>query len=487
MKRPWVFLLLLLPAACVTNPVTGHRQFVLVSESQELQMGDEALPSIVYSYEHEYRDPELKRYLGTIVLRLHAVSHRANLPVDFRILDTSLPNAFAIPGHVFVTRGLLVLLQNEGQFAAVMGHEMGHVAARHSAVGSTRGMVAKLGLGLLGSALGEDLAGGAVLGFRLFSLHYGRSQEYQADKLGAYYAWRAGWDPQCAVEVQEILMKLGGSDPGLLSTLFSTHPPGKDRVKKLEKEIPTFGLSRRDIQGDGRFAARWNRRLASLRRNHQVYRKYYDPARKLLAAGKPGRALALLRKGMGLAPGLAPFHRLAGDALTALKRDGEAVRAYREAVRLDRKYVQPVFGLGRLAWRERSYSRAEGFFRECLAKFPEYTAAAYGLGLSLHRQGKWAEAVKPLLRAAKEGAGAPCLAVLGDCLDKLKRYDQALKVYKAVADYVKKKPKAASDPDIERALKRLPVLEKMVSKAKAKAEAKGKTSPGTPGPGKKKK
>ena len=462
MRRLFSLLLLLLPGACVTNPVTGHKQFVLVSESQELQMGEEALPSIVYSYEHEYQDPELKRYLGTIVLRLHAVSHRANLPVDFRILDTSVPNAFAIPGHVFVTRGLLVLLQNEGQFAAVMGHEMGHVAARHSAVGATTGMMARLGLGVFGSALGEDLAGGAVLGFKLFSLKYGRSQEYQADKLGAYYAWRGGWDPMCAVEVQEILMKLGGAEPGLLSTLFSTHPPGKDRIQKLKKEIPTFGLSKGDIQGDGRFAARWNRHLARLKKDHQAYRKYYDPARKLLAQGKPARALDLLQQGIRLAPRLAPFHKLAGDAFTALKQNSRAFRAYKEAVNLDPKYVQPVFGLGRIAWRERAYSRAEGFFRECLDKFPEYTAAAYGLGLSLHRQGKWAPAVAPLARAAEAGAGAPCLAVLGDCLDKLKRYDQALKLYRAVAEYAKKKPEAAKDPDVKRALNRLPALEKLV-------------------------
>ncbi len=461
----------LLPAACVTNPVTGHKQFVLVSEREELQMGDDALPSIVYSYEHEYQDPELKRYLGTIVLRLHAVSHRANLPVDFRVLDTSLPNAFAIPGHVFVTRGLLVLLHNEGQFAAVMGHEMGHVAARHSAVGATTNMVAGLGMGLLGSVLGEDLGGGAVLGFKLFSLHYGRSQEYQADKLGAYYAWRAGWDPRCAVEVQEILMKLGGSDPGLLSTLFSTHPPGKDRIRKLEKEIPTFGLTRAEIQGDGRFAARWNRRLAKLKRNHQIYRKYYDPARKLLAKGKTAQALSLLEQGIRLAPGLAPFHRLAGDALTSLRRNSQAAAAYREAVRLDHKYVQPVFGLGRLAFRERAYARAESFFRECLAKFPEYTSAAYGLGLSCHRQGKWKEAVKPLVQAAKGGAGAPCLAVLGDCMDKLGKYEQALKLYEAVAQYAKKKPKAAEDPDVKRALDRLPALKKLVSPAKKKKKS----------------
>ncbi len=466
-------LLCLLPAACVTNPVTGHKQFMLVSEAEELQMGNEALPSIVYSYEHEYQDPELKRYLGTIVLRLHAVSHRANLPVDFRVLDTSLPNAFAIPGHVFVTRGLLVLLQNEGQFAAVMGHEMGHVAARHSAVGATRSMVAGLGMGLLGEALGRDLAGGAVLGFKLFTLHYGRSQEYQADKLGAYYAWRAGWDPQCAVEVQEILLKLGGSEPGLLSTLFSTHPPGRGRIRKLRKEIPDFGLSKADIQGDGRFAARWNRHLASLRKNHQIYRKYYDPARKLLSQGKTNQALSLLEQGIRLAPGLAPFHKLAGDALTALKRNSQAASAYRAAVRLDPKYVQPVFGLGRLAFRERAYSRAEGFFRECLAKFPEYTAAAYGLGLSFHRQGKWKEAVQPLVQAAKGGAGAPCLAVLGDCMDKLGRYDQALKLYRAVAEYAKKKPDAAKDPDVKRALKRIPALEKLVPKPK-------KTPQGTP-------
>ena len=139
----------LLLTGCATNPVTGQKELMFVSESQEIEIGREFYPSALWGDiggGGEFRDEGLKTYLKDIVLNIHAVSHRPNLPVDFAIQNSSIPNAWAIPGHVVMTRGLLAGLNSEAEFVFVMGHEMGHVAARHSASQMTYGMLQQIGL-----------------------------------------------------------------------------------------------------------------------------------------------------------------------------------------------------------------------------------------------------------------------------------------------------------------------------------------------------
>ena len=121
-------------AGCATNPVTGQSELMLLSEEEELLMGKQAFSELAWQQGGPLRtDPATQAYIAGIVGKLHTVSHRSNLPVDFTLESASEPNAWAIPGHTAMNRGLLQYLENEAQFAFVMGHEMGHVAARHSA------------------------------------------------------------------------------------------------------------------------------------------------------------------------------------------------------------------------------------------------------------------------------------------------------------------------------------------------------------------
>ena len=134
---------------CAINPVTGQKELMLVSEGQEIEMGREFYPSALWGDiggGGEFKDTHAKAYLKEIVTKIHSVSHRPYLPSQFAIQNSSVPNAWAIPGYVVMTRGLLAGLENEAEFAYIMGHEMGHVSARHSAQQMSYGMLQQIGL-----------------------------------------------------------------------------------------------------------------------------------------------------------------------------------------------------------------------------------------------------------------------------------------------------------------------------------------------------
>ena len=154
--------------SCAVNPVTGKDELMLVSEEEEIKIGKSVYRDALWSAEGgggEYHEPQLKRYLEGVVMRLHKVSHRPNLPLTFTVQNSSVPNAWAIPGHVVMTRGLIEGLENEGEFAYVMGHEIGHVSAKHSARHMTQNMMLGLALGIAAVSIGDKEYGEAVLGW----------------------------------------------------------------------------------------------------------------------------------------------------------------------------------------------------------------------------------------------------------------------------------------------------------------------------------
>jgi predicted Zn-dependent protease len=157
-----------LAAGCATNPVTGSSEMMFLSEEEEIELGRKAYTQLAWQQGGPLRtDSATQSYLSGIVKELHQVSHRPNLPVDFTLESASEPNAWAIPGHTAMNRGLLQHLENEAQFAFVMGHEMGHVAARHSAARQSRATMGNAGLGILGVAsevLGLGAVGGLAVG-----------------------------------------------------------------------------------------------------------------------------------------------------------------------------------------------------------------------------------------------------------------------------------------------------------------------------------
>jgi predicted Zn-dependent protease len=231
---------LLLIAACTLNPATGQRQLTLMSEAQEIAMGKQAHPEVLAAY-GAYDDPQLQRYIQELGAKLAAGSERPQLDWTFTVLDDPVVNAMALPGgYIYVNRGILAQFNSEAELASVLGHEIGHVTARHSVEQISRSQLAQLGLGVAAIA-SEDFrpyAGLAGQGLGLLFLKFGRDDERQADQLGLRYMTGGGYDPAEMPKVFGTLDRLsqaqgGGGTPQWLST----HPDPGNRVADMTARI----------------------------------------------------------------------------------------------------------------------------------------------------------------------------------------------------------------------------------------------------------
>jgi predicted Zn-dependent protease len=230
----------ILLAACATNPVTGKSELALVSESQEIAMGKQGAADVAQSI-GLYRDDAVQAYVSRLGLTLAARTERPNLPWEYQVVDDPAVNAFALPGgFIFVTRGLLTHMTTEAELATVLGHESGHVAARHSVEQISRAQLAQLGLGV-GSILSSGIrkyssVAGAGLG--LLFLKFSRDDETQADQLGFRYALADGYDVRQMVGVFQMLdqqEKLSGG--GRLPDWQSTHPNPGNRIEATQQRL----------------------------------------------------------------------------------------------------------------------------------------------------------------------------------------------------------------------------------------------------------
>jgi len=432
-------------AGCQVNPVTGKKEFNLVSQDREISMGNAYHPDIVFMYDGEYQDAELKQYLGSIVLRLNRVSFRREMPVDFTVLNTSMINAFAIPGHVYATRGFLAELKNEGQFAAVMGHEIAHVSCLHSAKNMTQQMVMTGGLSVLSTVLDDQsttsqaMLMGSQMGISLLGFSYSRQYEHQADRVGTYYMALAGWDPREAISMQEILGSFHKDKPSFLDKYLSTHPAKEDRILDIkrvmgEKDLLNKGL----IQGDGVYEARWKNRLAGLQKSNDAFDEY-DKATELFKKEDLPNALIAVDRAIKMEPSRAPFYRLKGDILTRQKLYNQAENAYKAALQKDPRYVPANTGLGEVSLQRNRYARAEEQFAISAYGNPGGMMPQYGLGLSLYYQNKFQACIEPLTMVTQANPKAGSVHyLLGNACYKTAQWQAAHNAYaRAVAAGVK--------------------------------------------------
>jgi len=224
--------------SCAINPVTGKKEFMLLSTGDELALGKQTDPEIVGSY-GQYPDQALDGYVSDIGQKLGALSHRPDLEYSFKVLDSPVVNAFAVPGgFVYLTRGILAYLNDEAELAGVIGHEIGHIAARHSAQQYSRAQVAQLGLGIgaMVSKTFRKYAGLAEAGMTMLFLSFSRENERQADDLGVLYSSKAGYDARQMANMFVTLERLSpeeGRDG--LPAWFSTHPNPPDRIAAIRK------------------------------------------------------------------------------------------------------------------------------------------------------------------------------------------------------------------------------------------------------------
>lgn len=250
---PLLLILLLLNGACAVNPVTGKQDLVLMSESDELVLGRQTNEEVLKQYT-VYDNPALQNYVQAIGQKLAKKSHRSNLNYSFTVLDSKEVNAFALPGgYIYITRGLMAYLNSEAELAAVLGHEIGHVTARHSVRQHSASQLATLGAALTSifvpgmtqsSNQLVQFAGGALL------RGYGRTHELEADRLGAEYLARTNYDPQAMLDVigvlknQEVfdkdLARAEGREPRNYHGVFSTHPDSDTRLQEVVATAKTL-------------------------------------------------------------------------------------------------------------------------------------------------------------------------------------------------------------------------------------------------------
>lgn len=326
--------------ACIQNPVTGERNLGLVSESQELQIGEQNyLPTQQMQGGRYEVDSELSHYVNSVGQKLASVADR-DLPYEFVVLNNSVPNAWALPGgKIAVNRGLLVELDNEAELAAVLGHEIVHAAARHSAQTMERGMLLQLGVAAAGIAASDseyaDLAVGAgMIGAQIINSKYGRDAELEADRYGMEYMVKAGYDPDAAVSLQETFVRLSeGRNPSWLEGLFASHPPSQERVERnraYAAELPDDGTLGRET---------FMQKTAHIRAVQPAYATF-DEGRKALAEGNGELAERKAREAIRMAPREAKFHALLGQVQILQEDKAAALQSFNKAVELNPEYFE---------------------------------------------------------------------------------------------------------------------------------------------------
>lgn len=224
---------------CATNPVTGKRQFLLVSESDELTMDQQHAPHQFSADFGAIQDPALQGYLQDVTRQIALHTHRSEMPYATTGLHASYVNGYTFPaGTIGLTRGILVELKDEASLAALIGHEMGHVNARHAARRMTSQMVSLLVLGLGAAVLLKDeryaplVIGVGAIGAGALLARYSRDNEREADELGMVYMVAAGYPPAGMVSLMDMLRAMERRKPGALEMMFATHPMSEDRYRQ---------------------------------------------------------------------------------------------------------------------------------------------------------------------------------------------------------------------------------------------------------------
>lgn len=376
--------LLLGLAACGTNPVTGKKEIQFVSETSELQIGAKEYAPTRQSQGGDLKVlPELTAYVNGVGQKLAAVSDR-QLPYEFSVLNSSVPNAWALPGgKIAVNRGLLTELDNEAELAAVLGHEIVHAAARHGAKAQERGTLLQVGLvaaqiGVAmsdaGATAGNLMVQGAGVGAALVSTKYGRDAELESDLYGMRYMQRAGYDPRGAVTLQEKFVKLsqaGGRNQNWLEGLFASHPPSPERVARNQATLAGLGNPGGDL-GLERYSARIAPLLA--------IKPAYDKADQAVALARKddfAGAKRLADEAARLVPKEARFAQLQGDLALAQKDPQGALRFYEKSIALDDGYFASHLGAGTAQYKLRTSDRGEAELTRSAKLLPTAPALFY--------------------------------------------------------------------------------------------------------------
>jgi predicted Zn-dependent protease len=367
---------LLLIGCLATNPVTGDREILLVPLNEQIAMGEKNYNPYQQQQGGQYNiDPSLTRYVAGIGQKLAAVSDQPKLPYEFVVLNDSSPNAWALPGgKIAINRGLISMLDDEAQLAAVLGHEIVHAAAGHAAAQMTRQTFLGLGSVAIGAVAqntdyGQLIMAGSQLGSGALNARYGRGDELESDQYGVAYMERVGYDPRAAVELQEKFLALkSGASSDFMSALFASHPPSEERVKR--------NIGYAEGKTGVRNKAAFDKATAQLRKDQAAY-DLHAQAIKYASNKDLDRALDLTNQAVSRQPKEALFLLTKGQLLLAKKDNQSAYTAFKAAVQQNPNYFLPQLMAGASAKQLNNNSEAKKYLSASLRLLPTAPANYY--------------------------------------------------------------------------------------------------------------
>jgi predicted Zn-dependent protease len=390
---------------CAVNPVTGERNFSIYGSAWEQQVGSQMYAPMKQSQGGDYvLDQELTAYLGEVGHRLAAQARRKDqLQFEFSIINSSVPNAWALPGgKIVVNRGLLTELDSEAELAAVLAHEIVHADAAHGARQQSAGMLAQIGAVASMVVLSSKVASAAgrqvammvpTVGAQLIMQKYGRDAERESDEYGMLYMADGGYDPLGAVRLQETFVKLSeGRNEDWLSGLFASHPPSRERVENNRKTaagLPAGGVTERQ---------RYHDRTAYLRRVQPAYAAY-DEAMKAVSDNQLELAQSKLDLAMGIEPREALFLALQGDIHVLRKNPERALSAYNRAIQANDGYFYAYLRQGQVEFDRKRWQSARSSLEKSLSLLPT-ADAHYLLGVLDRDNGKPETAIEHFNKAS---------------------------------------------------------------------------------------
>jgi predicted Zn-dependent protease len=428
-------------AGCTLNPATGKKELMIFSDSQEINFGSEADPDIVWQFGGAYDDTQLNAYVNNVGQKVAASSDRTNIPYYFKIVDTSDVNAFALPGgYVYITRGLLVKLENEAQLGAVLGHEIGHINARHS----MKRMQQTLGFSMIMSILDQAAGGsekyqqwrgliktGSSVAYAAVSLGYGRDNELQADALGTQFADKAGYDPQGMIQLLEILKSLSESEPSAVEEFFMSHPRTSIRITEVNTDIAKLPSQ----QPKGVFnASEYKSKINNLAIVQKAY-EYYDKGEDLRQKGQYSQALSEYNRALSIKNMVKPHHGI-GLVYYAQNNYAQAINEYKTATRIDSGYIPPFNDMGLAYMKLNQYDDAETAFKKAVSSYENFDDAWSNLGEVFYYKKQYPDAIKALDMATSLNSKHPrafttlglSYEASGDTQNAIIAYEQAIQI-----------------------------------------------------------
>lgn len=398
-------------AGCAVNPVTGKSQLMLVSEQAEIDLDRSHSPHQFSADYGPLQDRALNAYIQKIGNELAAGTHRPHMPYQFQGVNAIYVNAYAFPGgSIAATRGILLSMDSEAELAALLGHELGHVNARHTAEQMSKTMLAQTVVGGLsvyastqGELYGQLAAQLGMLGTGALLASYSRDNEREADALGMQYMTQAGYGSDGFVGLMEMLQEMSkGHKPGITDLLFSTHPMSDERYQTaLDRAQSTYpGAKDRPI-----YKERYKDNTARLRAIEGAITDM-QKGEAALVQKKYNDAEGLFKKALARAPDDYAGLLLMAKCQLAQKKDLPALRYAEKARQIYPEEAQALHLVGLAKIETRKFESALADFEAYEKRLPGNPNTVFYRGYALegmNQREKSAAAYADFLKAVRQG------------------------------------------------------------------------------------